>query len=215
MRKALLLSFVLLPLLLLVAAGQGLSVKTIMHLHCSDIPDDDGQKSLFFLAHKAVSEGYGCVIITPHCDPADLAKGDLIKKLPDCPNLTIIVGREVNESGAHVLEFDDVRVWAHPWYPVEGALPRSFCQFYEVFNERVAKQAQMDLFLSPTNVTRLKSLVGEDWHGGDKPFRTAIIAEAENMSEAAIVAALKDGNYALSVDGVDVAGQVAMARELE
>ena len=207
-------------LLLVVVMAQAMPVKVLSHLHCSDIPGDDGQKTLQFLAQKAVNEGYGAIIITPHSDSNEnnsLAINGLIDNLPNNLSLTIIVGKEVNESGVHVLRFGGVRCWAHPGYPVANATPQTPCQFYEAFNARVAQTVGTNVFLTPPGLNGMKPLVGEDWHGDYvTPFHIAIIVEAENKSAAAIMTALRAGNYTLSVDNEDVTAQVArLAEEFE
>lgn len=211
--------FAVLVLWLAFSVAHGMPVKVLMHLHCSDIPGDDGRKTLAFLAQKAVGEGYDAIIITPHDSGKDnsFEINNLIRKLPEkCRHLAIIAGKELNESGVHILQFGGTMVWAHPGYPIWNAIPNKQCAFYEAFNARVAKTAKTNLFLIPPNASAMKPLAGEDWHGDcDEPFHTAIVAEAENKSEAAIVTALAKGGYSLFIDGVNIAGNAAyLAEEL-
>ena len=184
-----------LVLIFFAAGAQAVPIKVLMHAHVSDLDGDDGMGSSLALFDLADSQGYNAIIMTPHTVNYDGRKNDsatvnaLVREKKYSNLSLVIMGGEVEESGAEAVEFGDVRVWVHPGYPELGAAPQKSCGFYEICNGEFVSALDTGLFTIPANSTDMMPLVGEDFHGIGNTLLTAIIVDAENQSEPAIISA--------------------------
>lgn len=181
-------------LLLVCIPASAIDLKGAMHLHTTI---SDGQQTPSEIAKAYRAHGYDFLIVTDHNHHTAC----------HYPGMIVIRGQEIVENGWHILEFDGLRILAHPIYQhfynqldyrnltgIDGV------EYYNAWGD-LDSRIVADYFKAKNSSTIL--LPGEDCHDcnagddlyGPRCFRTAIHVNVEKADEEDILEALKDGRY--------------------